>query len=233
MLARPRKRLLVPPLLSWRRSYLQGLFSLAHDPEPRVRQAVCTGLVQALAAVPERLAGSMPQLVDYMLQSTQDDNEGVALESCEFWSAFCESQLEPEVLRPFLPRLLPVLLRNMVRARLLPLLLPAPAAPAAVNARRAGRGYGEGVGRLIFCQGVACLSACLPATLAASVPATVPRWSPCPEVARSRVELLPPLRLRLCLCLRLGLGRGRRGGVGRRDARGAGAGGRQRRARPR
>lgn len=44
----------------------------------------------------------------------QDGDEGVAVESCEFWAAFCDSQLEPEVLRPFLSRILPVLLRNMV-----------------------------------------------------------------------------------------------------------------------
>lgn len=38
----------------------------------------------------------------------QDGDEGVAVESCEFWSAFCDSQLESDVLRPFLPRILPV-----------------------------------------------------------------------------------------------------------------------------
>lgn len=38
----------------------------------------------------------------------------MALESCEFWSAFCEAAVEPGVLRPFLGRLIPVLLRNMV-----------------------------------------------------------------------------------------------------------------------
>ena len=44
----------------------------------------------------------------------------MALESCEFWSAFCEAavsqpdRLNPEVLRPFLGRLVPVLLKNMV-----------------------------------------------------------------------------------------------------------------------
>lgn len=50
----------------------------------------------------------------------QSGDEGVALESCEFWSAFCEAavsqpdRLNPEVLRPFLGRLVPVLLKNMV-----------------------------------------------------------------------------------------------------------------------
>ena len=38
----------------------------------------------------------------------------MALESCEFWTAFCEAQVEPAVLRPFLGRLVPVLLKNMV-----------------------------------------------------------------------------------------------------------------------
>lgn len=28
--------------------------------------------------------------------------------------AFCEARLEPELLRPFLPRLIPVLMKNMV-----------------------------------------------------------------------------------------------------------------------
>ncbi len=54
----------------------------------------------------------------------------MALESCEFWSAFCEAavsqpdRLNPEILRPFLGRLVPVLLKNMVsRPFALPLLL--------------------------------------------------------------------------------------------------------------
>lgn len=45
---------------------------------------------------------------------TQDGDEGVALESCEFWTAFCEAKVQPSTLRPFLGRLVPVLLKNMV-----------------------------------------------------------------------------------------------------------------------
>lgn len=46
----------------------------------------------------------------------QDEDEGIAVEACEFWTAFCESEMDKDVLRPFLPRVLPVLLKNMVRA---------------------------------------------------------------------------------------------------------------------
>lgn len=55
-----------------------------------------------------------------LLTAVQSGDEGVALESCEFWSAFCEAAvsqpetLSPDVLRPFLGRLVPVLLKNMV-----------------------------------------------------------------------------------------------------------------------
>ncbi|KAK9804853.1 hypothetical protein WJX72_008726 [[Myrmecia] bisecta] len=94
--------------------YLSGLFSLARDQSTAVRKAVCTGLVQMLHLQPERLSPHMHDIIEYMLESTQDGDEGVALESCEFWSAFCDAAVEPGVLRPFLGRLVPVLLKNMV-----------------------------------------------------------------------------------------------------------------------
>ncbi len=64
----------------------------------------------------------MHEDVEHALAAVQSGDEGVALESCEFWSAFCEAAvsqpetLSPDVLRPFLGRLVPVLLKNMVRA---------------------------------------------------------------------------------------------------------------------
>lgn len=53
------------------RSFLAGLFALALDASAAVRKAVCTGLVSMLIAVPERLEGSMTNLIEYMLKSTQ------------------------------------------------------------------------------------------------------------------------------------------------------------------
>ena len=52
--------------------------------------------------------------VQRSLVHAQDGDEGVALESCEFWTAFCEAKVQPSTLRPFLGRLVPVLLKNMV-----------------------------------------------------------------------------------------------------------------------
>lgn len=52
-------------------------------------------------------------LLQYMLQRTQDPDEGVALEACEFWLSFAEHLICKEALAPHLPRLIPVLVKGM------------------------------------------------------------------------------------------------------------------------
>lgn len=44
----------------------------------------------------------------------QDEDEGLALEACEFWAAFCDSAVDAQLLRPHLARVAPMLLKNMV-----------------------------------------------------------------------------------------------------------------------
>mmetsp|Transcript_9191 Transcript_9191/g.26329 ORF Transcript_9191/g.26329 Transcript_9191/m.26329 type:complete len:907 (-) Transcript_9191:548-3268(-) len=94
--------------------YIQGMFNLAHDKAGGVRRLVCAGLVQMLQLCPEKLEPNMKYIIEYMLQSTADGEEEVALESCEFWSAFCEAGIPSIVLAEFLPRLVPVLMKNMM-----------------------------------------------------------------------------------------------------------------------
>lgn len=94
--------------------YLKGLFVLAHDTDGEIRKEVCSGMIRLMVNRPDMLRPFMQDIIRYMLQSTQDSDENVALESCEFWTAFVEAQIEPDVLRPFLPQLLPILLKNMV-----------------------------------------------------------------------------------------------------------------------
>jgi transportin-1 len=111
----------------------QALIALAMDPSADVRKLVCQGLVALMQTVPERLQPNLQAVVRYMLErnqvrhllrrpaslsltAAQDSDSGVALESCEFWSAFCEAELGPEfitVLQEFIPQLVPVLLTNM------------------------------------------------------------------------------------------------------------------------
>eukprot|EP01111_Echinosteliopsis_oligospora_P010028 TRINITY_DN3042_c0_g1_i1.p1 TRINITY_DN3042_c0_g1~~TRINITY_DN3042_c0_g1_i1.p1 ORF type:complete len:473 (+),score=115.85 TRINITY_DN3042_c0_g1_i1:949-2367(+) len=48
-----------------------------------------------------------------MLSSTQDPDEEVALEACEFWSSLAETPFCKQALTEFLPQLLPILLKGM------------------------------------------------------------------------------------------------------------------------
>ncbi|KAM7479471.1 hypothetical protein LguiA_027684 [Lonicera macranthoides] len=96
--------------------YLQGLFILANDPAAEVRKLVCAAFVQLIEVHPAFLEPHLRNVIEYMLQVNKDPDDEVALEACEFWSAYCEAQLPPENLRDFLPRLIPILLSNMAYA---------------------------------------------------------------------------------------------------------------------
>ena len=73
------------PLTSWRlRRYVNGLFTLAHDPSSDVRKVVCTGLVQMLHLQPNRLQPHMHDIIEYMLQSTQVRFPGDEAEKAAF-----------------------------------------------------------------------------------------------------------------------------------------------------
>ncbi|KAM7258081.1 hypothetical protein ACFE04_013822 [Oxalis oulophora] len=113
--------------------YLQGLFVLSNDPTAEVRKlnakfltimiwaAALNRFVQLLfsllkSARPSWRWPHLRNVIEYMLQVNKDSDEEVALEACEFWSAYCDAELPAENLREFLPRLIPVLLSNMIYA---------------------------------------------------------------------------------------------------------------------
>ncbi|XP_046751407.1 transportin-1 [Diprion similis] len=94
-------------------SFLENLFYLATDDDPEVRKNVCRALVMLLEVRMDRLIPHMHNIIEYMLMRTQDPDEGVALEACEFWLSLAEQQICKEALAPHLPRLVPVLVRGM------------------------------------------------------------------------------------------------------------------------
>ncbi|XP_044489395.1 transportin-1-like isoform X3 [Mangifera indica] len=87
--------------------YLQGLFVLANDSATEVRKLVCAAFVQLIEVRPTFLEPRLRNVIEYMLQVNEDADDGVALEACEFWSAYCDAQLPPENMKEFLPCLLP------------------------------------------------------------------------------------------------------------------------------
>nr|XP_012150199.1 PREDICTED: transportin-1 isoform X5 [Megachile rotundata] len=94
-------------------SFLENLFHLASDNDPEVRKNVCRALVMLLEVRMDRLIPHMHNIIEYMLMRTQDPDEGVALEACEFWLSLAEQPICKEALAPHLPRLVPILVRGM------------------------------------------------------------------------------------------------------------------------
>ncbi|XP_039258081.1 transportin-1-like [Styela clava] len=93
--------------------FIQGLFTLATDEDVEVRKNVCRALVMLQEVRMDKLLPHMNNIVEYMLVRTQDQDETVALEACEFWLTLAEQQVCKEVLTPFLPRLIPIIINGM------------------------------------------------------------------------------------------------------------------------
>ncbi|KAH6910312.1 transportin-PC [Coprinopsis sp. MPI-PUGE-AT-0042] len=95
-------------------AFIACLFKRASDDDPSVRRHVCQALVLLLAARPDKLMPEMANVAEYMLYSTKDKNENVALEACEFWLTFAEDPELVPFLQPLLEKVAPVLLDCMI-----------------------------------------------------------------------------------------------------------------------
>ncbi|KAH9809912.1 armadillo-type protein [Melampsora americana] len=91
-------------------SYVEALFLCASDTSPDVRKKRLSN--------PDILIPNLSQTVDFMLYSTQETDEGVALEACEFWLAFGEDIRLRGHLLNYLEKVVPVLLKGMIYSEL-------------------------------------------------------------------------------------------------------------------
>eukprot|EP00906_Rhabdomonas_costata_P036247 RCo050889 len=93
--------------------FLQGIFKLANDQSKEVRRDVCKSFI-ALLDVYGRIKPFIQDIIRYILAQTQDSDESLALDACEFWSAIAEIEVAKQDLQPFINDILPVLLKGMV-----------------------------------------------------------------------------------------------------------------------
>lgn len=63
---------------------------------------------------PDKIAPNLGSIVEYMMHSTQDQDDQVALEACEFWLAIAEQPDLQTSLEPYLHKIVPMLLKGMV-----------------------------------------------------------------------------------------------------------------------
>lgn len=94
--------------------FFAALFRRASDESSDVRKAVCQALTLLLTARPDKVVPELTNVAEFMIYSTQDKDEAVALEACEFWLGFAEAEELTEHLRPWIGKVAPVLLNGMV-----------------------------------------------------------------------------------------------------------------------
>jgi transportin-1 len=94
--------------------FLSSLFKRASDDSLAVRKQVCKAMVALLGAAPQVLLPELEGVVSYILHCTQEEDHELALDACEFWLTFAESQELATYLKPYIARIAPVLLNTSV-----------------------------------------------------------------------------------------------------------------------
>merc|ERR1719167_765540 len=79
----------------------------------KLEKNICRAIVMLLEVEVNRLIPHMNKIIDYMLARTQDGEDDVALEACDFWLTLADHSACTESLKPHLPRVIPVLIRGM------------------------------------------------------------------------------------------------------------------------
>lgn len=95
-------------------AFCQTLFSRAEDSSAQVRKRVCTAICLLLEVAPKALMPYMKNIIQYMLLSSEHHDELIAREASEFWTLMTNLDGAADMLRPFLPQIVPLFLRNMV-----------------------------------------------------------------------------------------------------------------------
>ncbi|KAH3682482.1 hypothetical protein WICPIJ_006575 [Wickerhamomyces pijperi] len=96
--------------------FLTRLFTLAVDPSAEVRRNVCASFTNVLETRPDKLVPYLNDVINYALHSITENanDEGVALEACEFLLSLSTSDIPDDMIRPHLANILPVLLAKLV-----------------------------------------------------------------------------------------------------------------------
>ena len=84
----PLLKLMPSALIVGMDAYLGELSRLATDPSFTTQNVVCMTIVTVLSCGTEYLAPHFASICEFMLTATQDPEDTVVLEACEFWLAY-------------------------------------------------------------------------------------------------------------------------------------------------
>ena len=87
---------------------------LTTDPNSNTRKYVCKALCELTKYNFNEIIEMIEQIINFMLKALEDDEEEVVMESCDFWTIYCQEGDEAfSVLDKYLPQLIPLLVNKM------------------------------------------------------------------------------------------------------------------------
>lgn len=101
------------PIMNIIDQYVEALFLLANDQDKEVKKNVCRSLVALFEIRPDTLINHLHIVIQYMIARSKDEENEVALEACEFWLSVPENDYGKNVLRQYLPQLIPFFMEKM------------------------------------------------------------------------------------------------------------------------
>jgi transportin-1 len=90
------------PLIMHMNAFIARLAALSSDSHSAVRTAVCQAITTISSCHVAVLEPHFADICRFMLVALQDTDEGVAIESCEFWAVMVESEDTKSAIAPFL-----------------------------------------------------------------------------------------------------------------------------------
>lgn len=101
------------PIMNMIDKYVEALFSLANDQDNEVKKNVCRSLVALFETRPDTLVPHLHIVIQYMIAKSKDEEDDIALEACEFWLSVPENEYGKNILKQYLPQLIPFFMEKM------------------------------------------------------------------------------------------------------------------------
>ncbi|KAJ8966450.1 hypothetical protein NQ317_003196 [Molorchus minor] len=94
-------------------SYLRSIMQLANTSDVDLQKYICHTFVIYVENQEECLLPHLHDIICYLMEKCQHDDQEVALQACEFWLATTKLSTCKDILSPYVDKLLPILLKNM------------------------------------------------------------------------------------------------------------------------
>ncbi|KAL1497591.1 hypothetical protein ABEB36_008524 [Hypothenemus hampei] len=93
--------------------YLRNVIRLADTDDVDLQKYVCHTFVIYVDKQEQSLLPHLHDVIMYLLEKNQHEDQEVSLQACEFWLATTKLPTCKDILTPYIDKLLPVLLKNM------------------------------------------------------------------------------------------------------------------------